>query len=260
MTTDVLLAVPNISEGRDLERVARIAGTDALLDVHSDRDHNRSVLTYGGAPEDVIRAVVAMVGRAVSEIDITKHEGVHPRFGAVDVLPLVCHRLSEHDVVKLAGQLIWSLAQGPGVPVYPYGLAGPDQRSLPELRRWLRETDQPSHPTAGVICLGVREPLVAFNVNVDAPLGEARQIAREIRRPEIRALGFPLPSRGLVQISLNLVEPQNIGPRTAFDLVDARGVQIIDCEVVGLVPADMKDQFDDLPVRAPVRSVEEALG
>jgi glutamate formiminotransferase len=255
----LLLAVPNISEGRDTDQVARIAGDD-VLDVHSDMDHNRSVLTYGGEPERVRAALVAMIDRAVAELDITRHDGVHPRFGVVDVLPLVPYSLDDFDIVKLAGELIWDIAQGPGVPVYPYGLAGPDQRTLPELRKWLRTAEQPAHPTAGVICLGVRGPLVAFNVNLDTGLDEAREIARTIRCDEIRALAFPLPSRGLVQVSMNLVEPSVVGPRKAFERIARSRTTIVDCEVVGLVPDPVLHELASLPLRAQARSVEDALG
>ncbi len=236
-----LRAIPNISEGRDAGKVAYIAGADALLDVHSDPDHNRSVLTYDGEPERVQEAVAAMIERAVSTLDIRNHDGVHPRFGVVDVLPFV-----GDDAIKAATGLVWTTAEGCGVPVHFYGDAHSEHRTLPELRRRLKETKPPAHPSAGVICIGVRGPLVAFNVNIDATLDEARAIAKRIRGDHIRALAFELPSRGLMQVSMNLVAPNALGPRQALELIDAN---IVDCEIVGLVPDGV--DVEGLPSRRP---------
>jgi glutamate formiminotransferase len=222
-----LRAIPNISEGRDPAKIAYIAGEDALLDIHADVDHNRAVLTYEA--DDLTDAINAMIERAVETLDIRTHDGVHPRFGVVDVLPFV------GDGAESAAKRVAT-----DVPVYRYG---PD-RSLPELRRWLRQTEHEVHPTAGVICVGVRGPLVAFNVNIDATLAEARAIAKRIRRRQVRALAFDLPSRGLVQVSMNLVDPYAFGPKDALELVDAN---IVDCEIVGLVPDGV--EVDGLPTR-----------
>lgn len=226
--TQTLLAIPNISEGRDAAKVTHVAGTDALLDVHIDPDHNRSVLTYGGDPDDVTNAVAAMIERAVSTLDIRTHTGAHPRFGVVDVLPFV-----GDGAEKAATGLVWTVAEGCGVPVHYYGRVASDQRTLPQLRRWLRETSPPAHPSGGVICIGVRDPLIAFNVTLDASLADAKRIAKEIRDENVRALGFDLPSRCLVQVSMNLVAPHIVGPTEAFERINATSV---DCEVVGLVP------------------------
>jgi len=251
VTDEILLAIPNISEGRDIDKVARVAGGSALLDVHSDPDHNRSVLTYGGSPGDVTRAVAAMIERAVATLDIRAHTGAHPRFGVVDVLPFV-----GPGAERAATGLVWQVAEGCGVPVHFYGKAHSQNRTLPELRRWLRETKPPAHPSAGVLCIGVRDPLVAFNVNIDATLDEAKAIARAIRSDEIRALAFGLPSRGLVQISMNLTDPLRIGPREAFTRIDAN---VVDCDVVGLVPDELLDDLEGLPLRTQPRGVRQAL-
>jgi glutamate formiminotransferase len=255
-----LLAVPNISEGRDAALVARIAGTDAILDISSDIDHNRSVLTYGGSPEPLLDALVGMVDRAVASLDIRTHHGVHPRFGVVDVLPIVpWDAATDDDARALITELSWRVAQGPGVTFFPYGRAAADGRSLPELRRLLPTHPEPQHSSAGVICVGIRDPLIAFNVNIDAPVDVARRIAGEIRTDEVRTLGFALPSRGLSQVSMNLLEPRSSGPRAAFVDVAARTDRIVDAEVVGLVPAAVLTQFADLPMRDQVRSIEDAL-
>lgn len=261
--SDVLLAVPNVSEGRDDDKILRIAGPD-VLHVHSDVDHHRSVLTYGGRPSDVVDAAYAMVERAVSDLDITAHSGVHPRFGVVDVLPFVPYRMDENRLREIVAELIWRIAQGPGVPTLTYGRTSADDRPLPDLRRSLRQELPVPHPSAGIICVGIRDPLIAFNVNCSGPLRGAQRVARELRRkPGIRALAFELPSRGLVQLSMNLVDIDHIGPAIAFELATglARGhaLNVIDAEVVGIVPERMRPQLTDLPLRWPVRTIEELL-
>ena len=252
MTTAALLAVPNISEGRDEALVRRIAGTDALLDVSSDPDHNRSVLTYGGEPERVMDACLAMIDRAVASLDLRDHTGVHPRFGVVDVLPFVPYGVDVANAEASATEMVWRIGMGPGVPTFLYGT----DRTLPELRRELRTNTQ-VHPTAGVICVGVREPLLAFNVNLRDSLDEAKLIARTVRSDQIRALAFELTSRRLVQVSMNLIDPLNVGPREVYRRVGALARDIVDCEVVGLVPDSVPT--DGLPWRRPVRSIDEAL-
>ncbi len=258
---NVLLAVPNISEGRDREKVARVAGEDAaLLDVHSDVDHNRSVLTYGGEPEAVVAAVSAMIERAVRELDLRYQQGAHPRFGVVDVLPFVPYSVQEGVAVKAATGLVWTTAETIGVPIHFYDRAAEDRRTLPELRRWLRDTEPSVHPSAGVICVGVRDPLVAFNVNFEGLLEEAKRVAVQIRSPDIRALGFELPSRELVQVSMNLVNPTTTGPAMAYARVaNALSQPVVDCEVVGLVPDAVITELEGPPLRSRVRSVEQAL-
>jgi glutamate formiminotransferase len=244
-----LLAVPNISEGRDARTIARIAGTDALLDVHSDPDHNRTVLTYGGEEDTVIRAVLEMISQATEWLDIRTHSGVHPRFGVVDVLPLVPYDGDVEEAID-AAETIESRVD---IPVFTYG----DERPLPVLRRHLREHRPVGHPTAGVICLGIREPLIAFNVNTASPLERVKAAAVEMRKlAGVRALAFELPSHA--QLSMNLTELAAVGPEVAFgravELVD-----VIEAEVVGLVPAWTLPQFEDIPLVRGARSIEEAL-
>jgi glutamate formiminotransferase len=258
---NILLAIPNISEGRNHEKVERVAGSDnALIDVQSDVDHNRSVLTYGGEPEAVVAAVAAMIDRAIGELDLREQHGAHPRFGVVDVLPFVPYSVPEQEALKAATGLVWRTAETSGVPIHFYERAAEDRRTLPQLRRWLRETKPPVHPSAGVICVGVRDPLIAFNVNFRGSLEEAGRIAKEIRDPDVRALGFELPSRELVQVSMNLVDPMSTGPAAAYARVaEAFSRRVVDCDVVGLVPDAVIPQLDGLPLRSPARSVEQAL-
>jgi glutamate formiminotransferase len=254
VTDNLLLAIPNVSDGRDTGLVRTIAGTDALLDVHSDPDHNRSVLTYGGTPGEIVDALAAMIDRAVTSLDIRKHDGVHPRFGVVDVVPFVTYRATEEVARNAMAELAWRVAQGPGVPVHFYGHG---YASLPQVRRALRDHDETAHPSGGVICMGIRDPLVAFNVNLDTTLGNAKLIAMEIRSPGIRALGFTLASRNLVQVSMNLVRPHEVGPRAAFQAVAERTNNVVDAEIVGLVPDEV--DVSDLPLRAPARTVAQAF-
>ncbi len=254
MTEQTLLAVPNISEGRNHAKVDRVAGEIALLDVHSDPDHHRSVLTYGGEPDLVIEMCFAMVERAVLEIDIAEHVGAHPRFGAVDILPFI-GPVSEEEISRFAQRI----SHGLGIPTFMYGRAAPDTRSLPSLRRELKFDKPGGHATAGVVCIGLRDPLIAFNVNLDAPIADARRVARQIRSPDLRALAFELPSRQLVQVSMNLVQPLRLGPRAAYDRVAALTNRIVDAEVVGLVPQATLPDLAGIPLRVPARSIESVL-
>jgi glutamate formiminotransferase len=262
--SDIVLAVPNIAEGRDADLVARIAGTISLLDVHSDPDHNRSVLTYGGPIDDVFDTVYAMIERAVAALDIGSHAGVHPRFGVVDVLPFVPYDADEDALHERVAELRWRIDQGPGVPTFTYGRISDERRTLPDLRRGLRADPPVSHPTAGVICIGVRDPLIAFNVNCLGSHAAAREAATELRaHPGIRALGLDLASRGEVQLSMNLVDLDTTGPGRAFEAAVAaarrHGLQVIDAEVAGLVPQSTSAQFKRLPLRWPVRTIEDTL-
>ncbi|HVL80163.1 MAG TPA: hypothetical protein VM840_01050 [Actinomycetota bacterium] len=257
MTSPVLLAVPNLSEGRDPALVRELADHPALLDVHIDPDHNRSVLTYGGPPDVVGDACLSLVSRAVARLDLRAHEGVHPRNGVVDVLPIVPFRAEVADAERLAGHLAREITTQHGVTVHRYGAD-----DLPALRRGLRGTS--GHPTAGVVSVGVRGPLIAFNVNARGTLEGAREVASEVRRiPAVRALGFELPSRGLVQVSMNLTDPSITGPREAYGAVTARaathGLSPVEAEVVGLVPEVFLVEIEGLPMAGPVRSVEAAL-
>lgn len=254
-----LLAVPNISEGRNRSIVEEIAGRDDLLDIDMDPDHNRSVLTYAGPADTLATTLTSMVERAVTLLDIGGHAGVHPRSGVVDVLPIVPYAADERAATILLADLTWRIAQGPGVPMLRYGRADEAGVTLPELRRHLRSAPLARHPTAGVICVGIRDPLIAFNVQLDATVAIARRIAGRIRRPGIRALGFELPSRGCVQVSMNLTDPEHVGPRQAFDAVAGETATIIDAEVVGLVPASVVQDFDGLPMREPVATIEARI-
>jgi glutamate formiminotransferase / 5-formyltetrahydrofolate cyclo-ligase len=232
----------NISEGSRPHVVTAIASTavGSLLDVHSDVHHNRSVLTLVGeeAPRAVARA-------AVAALDLRCHQGVHPRFGVVDVVPFVplAGSTLRHAAAARDRFLGW-LADELGVPGFAYG----PERTLPEVRRHAFRELAPDrgpprpHPTAGATAVGARPALVAWNVWLAEPdLALAQHIAREIRGPRLRALGLPV-GQG-VQISMNLVEPDELGPAEAWDLVAERGA-VAGAELVGLVPRSVLERID----------------
>lgn len=266
MTTEpVLVAVPNISEGRDTTLIGQLAAAGPLLDVHSDPVHHRTVITYGGGPDDVIDASNALLEHAAQTLDLRMHRGVHPRNGVLDVLPFVPLTCPE-DVAQDAARRLAEVAASLGVPVYFYERAAYPVRSLPDLRRALRRTDRPApdlgprepHPTAGVMCIAVRDPLIAFNVTVRAEATVLRAIATRLRRlPAVRALAFS------DQISMNLIDPARTSPRSAFRAVQAAAVElgadVGSCEVVGLVPDNVLAELEELPCSAPPRSVEAAI-
>jgi glutamate formiminotransferase / 5-formyltetrahydrofolate cyclo-ligase len=239
----VLECVVNVSEGADpsvIDAVARAAG-DALLDLHVDPHHNRSVLTLAGP--DVENAARAVAAEAVRRIDLRLHVGVHPRLGAVDAVPFVpLEGSSMDDAVAARDRFAAWAGDELGVPCFLYG----PERTLPDVRRHAftglaPDTGGPvAHPTAGAICAGARPVLVAYNVwlveGVD--VGAARQVAREIRGPGLRALGLDVGGRA--QVSMNLVDPYRVGPAEAYDLVAARA-PVDRAELVGLVPAAVLD-------------------
>jgi glutamate formiminotransferase len=275
--TRLVECVPNFSEGRNPETVRLIADAIAavesacVLDTHIDPDHNRSVITFVATPEKVVRAAVNAVRRASQLIDISTHQGEHPRIGATDVLPFVPVRgVTMDDCVALAHQAGKSIAHELGIPVYYYEQAAlrPDRVNLEDVRRGalelLREqiTTNPErapdvglpqvHETAGAIAVGARRFLIAFNVilrSTDTAI--ARQIARKIRArngglPFVKALGFRLHTRALVQVSMNLVNYEVTGMTEAYEAVrreaDVLGVEIQGAEIVGLVPRDALDR------------------
>lgn len=234
-TRRVLECVVNISEGRDddlVDSIAATAGPD-LLDVHRDRDHNRSVLTLLG--EDAPRAVAAA---AVARLDLTRHQGVHPRIGVVDVVPFVAlGEAGPADAIAARDRFGAWAAATLALPGFAYG----PERTLPDVRRQaftaLAPTWGPSapHPTAGAVAVGARPPLVAYNLWL-APgtdLAVARAVARDLRCGEVRALGLAVGDD--VQVSMNLVAPEVVGPAEVWDRVAAL-TDVARAELVGLVP------------------------
>jgi glutamate formiminotransferase len=269
----IVECIANFSEGRDPSVVGLIA--EAIASVSSvyvlrregDVDHNRSVITFAGEPEAVVEAAVRGVSRAVGLIDLTRHTGEHPRMGAADVVPFVPIRgitMAECALLaRRAGERIWAEL---GVPVYLYEESAlvPEHRNLADLRRGqfeaIRETisidrvrapdigEPRVHPTAGITAVGARHPLIAYNVDLGTTdIAVARAIARTIRHssgglPHVKALGFERKTRGVVQVSMNLVNHRGTGIHEAFEAVRAEaerlGVPIVSSEIIGLVPQE----------------------
>ncbi|MCU1486301.1 MAG: Formiminotransferase domain protein [Actinomycetia bacterium] len=229
----MLVSAVNVSEGRDGPALARIvaAAGDDLLDLHRDEHHHRSVLTVAGP--DAVRRVAAA---AVATIDLRRHSGVHPRLGAVDVVPFVPYAGSTMDEAAAARDAFAAWIAGElTVPAFVYREQGP---TLPQVRRTARLQLLP-HPTAGAVAVGARGPLVAYNVWLAEPdLALAQEVAGRIRGDGIRALGLPVGDR--VQVSMNLVDPLRVGPATAYDAVAALA-PVAGAELVGLVPRAVLD-------------------
>ena len=257
----IIESVPNFSEGRDPVIVASIGRAVSavpgvsLLDTTSDPDHNRSVLTFAGAPGAVADAAFFAVRAAMEKIDLSRHAGVHPRLGAADVIPLVPVEgitLEECAVLARAlGARIWNEL---GVPVYLYEAAAlrPECQRLENVRKLAPAGLAPDfgtgrHPTAGASVVGARKFLIAWNINLrTADLKVAREIAREIREssgglPAVKSIGLPLESRGQVQVSINLVDFERTPLYVVFDAVrercEARGIEIVGSELIGMIPA-----------------------
>jgi glutamate formiminotransferase len=290
--------VPNVSEGRRREVVdevvAAFAGADPgvlVLDRSSDPDHHRSVVTLAGPGPALVEAAVAGARACARLIDLNQHRGVHPRMGALDVLPFVpfggATRLAgagdpDLDCAALAERAGRRIAADAGVPVYLYGAAArrPDRVALPAVRgrgfEALRDApDQDPdfggpgpHPTAGATAVGAREVLVAYNIDLaGADLDLARRIAAAVRErdgglPAVRAMGVALDERGvdrgLVQVSMNLLDYRVTPPAVAFaavaELAGRAGARVEASEIVGLVPAAALAGVDpaDLRLRGAV--------
>ncbi len=236
----MLECVINVSEGRRstvIEALVRAAGP-ALLDVHSDPHHNRSVLTLVG--EEAPRAIASS---AVELIDIRGHQGVHPRIGAVDVVPFVpLGSATMADAIGARDRFATWAADALDLPCFLYG---PEQ-SLPDLRRSVRMQFAPDtgprrpHFTAGATAVGARPVLVAYNVVLAASdLELAQRLATELRSPAVRTLGFAVG--GEVQLSANLISPSTFGPADLYDAVAAR-TDVARAELVGLLPRAVLEQ------------------
>ncbi len=266
---DILMCVPNISEGKDLQVVEAVVHEVRqtpgvkLLDYSSDKDHNRSVLTFLGAPEPVLAAAEAMAVSALQLIDMTQHEGSHPRLGAVDVVPFIPIRHIETqeavDVARRFGRFVGEL----GVPVYYYEDAAtrPERCSLVEIRRgeyeglatkledpaWLPDEGPAAfNPKSGAVITGVRFPLIAFNVNLRTDdLSIAQRIARAVRHINggyryVRAMGLSLEDQGLVQVSMNLTNYVKTPIPRVLETIRSEaaryGVDVAGTELIGPVP------------------------
>ena len=263
-----LECVPNISEGRRRDAIdacveaASIRGV-RVLDVSSDQDHNRTVLTLLGAGDDLARAATALAAAAVRHIDVASHSGVHPFLGALDVVPFVPLEAGHMPAAVGAAHQCADALAGLDLPVFLYGEAAshPARAVLADHRRgglsrlaermttgeWPpdRGPSRP-HPTGGAVCVSARPPLVAFNLLLDTDnLAAAKRIAASLREsgggpPGVRALGFFLESRGQAQVSVNLTDCERTSLHDvvcrADELASALDVQVVETELVGLAP------------------------
>ena len=262
-----LESVPNVSEGRETDVLAALRAAFSsparLLDVHTDWDHHRSVFTLVGSGDDLAQTLLAGIRCAAERIDLRRHEGAHPRIGAADVVPLVpLEPAAEPAAREAALALADRIAAELGLPVFFYGRLTEDGREPAFLRRGGPEVLQrridageiapdrgPAqlHPTAGGVLVGVRRPLVAFNVNLRTDeVAIAKEIARLVRErdggfPGVRALGLELPKAGLTQVSMNVTDWEAAALHEIVSRIvteaERRGVAVAGSELVGLMPA-----------------------
>jgi len=269
--TKIIECIPNVSEGRRSDVVEAIAAAiravpgASLLDFSSDASHNRSVFTFAGDAAAVKAAVLAIYERAVPAIDLRSHAGEHPRLGAVDVVPFVpIEGVTMAECVALAKDVASEVARRFAVPVYLYedASANPARKNLEDIRRgefeglaqkmsapeWAPDYGGPApHPTAGASVIGARMPLIAYNINLSTDrLDVAKKIAAGIRHSSggfryVKAAGFELKDRGVVQVSMNLTNYEKTPIFRVFETVkreaERYGVAVLESEIVGLVPA-----------------------
>jgi glutamate formiminotransferase len=276
----VLEAVPNVSEGREAATITSIgtafASSARLLDAHSDPDHHRSVFTLAAAPDALEESLVAGVARACELIDLRRHEGVHPRVGAVDVVPLVPLRPEEMESAKaLAVAVARRFGEELGLAVFLYGEVGDGRRpvffrrgGLAELGRRVATAEiAPAFgppmldPRSGAVLVGARKPLVAYNLDLDTDdVRVANAVAEAVREsgggmPGVQAMGLRLPRSGRVQVSMNVVDLDGAPLHEVVERVRAeaaaRGAEVLDGELVGLVPEQVLSAATAAGVRLP---------
>ncbi len=264
--------VPNFSEGRDLDKIEKIVspfrGKDGLnlLDYKWDKDHNRLVVTVVGEPEIVKGAVLDAIGVAIEVIDLRVHKGQHPRMGACDVVPYIpIKNVSTEEAIDLAKKTAKEAWERYSLPIFLYEKAAtnPQRENLSNIRKgefegmnekmtqpeWIPDYgDAKVHPTAGVTAVGVRMPLIAFNVNLDTNnLEIANKIAKNVRFTGgglryCKALGVELKERGIVQVSMNMTDFTKTALYRSYELVKMEakryGVNVVGTEIIGLLPME----------------------
>jgi glutamate formiminotransferase len=264
----LLQSVVNVSEGRDAGVIGALAerGGESLLDLHCDRDHNRSVFTLAG--DDVEGAVRRLARHAVAALDLREHHGAHPRRGVLDVVPWIdlvvdttgrWHNGRLETAAAARDRFARWAATELDLPCFTYGSPPPagwppagwpsvpdvSVRTLPYVRKEAWRTLLPDtgparpHRSAGATCVGARPVLVAYNLWLaEADPVAARRIAAEVRSPQLRTLGLQVGAS--VQVSCNLIDPWTVGPGAAFDAVATR-VEVARAELVGLLPLGVLD-------------------
>ncbi len=288
----LLECVPNISEGRDSQKIARIAEAITkhpkvkLLNISSDRDHHRSVFTFVGEPEAVKEAALSFALKAIELIDMREHRGEHPRLGAVDVVPFIpIYGVEMKEAVKIARQFGRELG-AQGIPIFFYEEAASraERKELPSIRKgeyeklaeklkdpeW-RPDEGPAefNPKSGATVVGARFPLVAYNVNLKSEdLNLAKEIAKMVRFrdggfPHVRAMGVSLKEKGMVQVSMNLTNYQVTNLPKVYDFISAealrRGVEVAGSEIVGLLPLAVLEGIVQHYLKYPEFSIRQVI-
>jgi glutamate formiminotransferase len=291
-TMRILECVPNISEGRDERKIASIAEEVKkhkgvkLLDVSSDKDHHRTVITFLGEPTAVKNAALSMAFRAVELIDMREHRGAHPRLGAVDVVPFIpIQGVDMAEAVQVARDFGRELGRK-GIPVFFYeeAAAREERRELPTLRKgeyeglpkrmkdpeWKPdEGPQIFNAKSGATVAGARFPLVAYNVNLKTDdLSLAKEIAKKVRFkdggfPNVRAMGVDLKEQKRVQVSMNLTNYQVTNIPTVYEFIKAealkKGIEIGESEIVGLIPLGAVEGLFGHYLRCPQFSIRQII-
>lgn len=266
----IVECIPNFSEGKRQSVIEAIADSIRavdgvrLIDYSSDTSHNRSVFTFIGSPEAVKEAAFVSCKTASKLIDMTQHKGEHPRMGATDVIPFVPIKdITEAECIALSQELGEQIAAELDIPVFLYESSAtrPERKNLATIRKgqfegmaqklkdpdWAPDYGSPRpHPTAGVVAVGTRFPLIAYNVNLDTPdIAIADKIARLIRERSgglvnVRAIGVMLEEKNIAQVSINMINYEKTALYRAFEMVkmEARryGVNVIASEIIGLTP------------------------
>jgi len=294
MFRKIVECVPNFSEGRRKEVIEEIVDQVRkrkdvkLLDYSSDPDHNRTDVTFIGEPKAVKEAALDLAMKCVELIDMNKHKGEHPRMGAIDVVPFVpVYNVTMEECVKLAHEFAKEFAEKSGVPCFMYEEAAtrPDRKNLADVRRGefegLKEEigKNPDrvpdygpnriHPTAGATAVGARFFLIAFNVNLGtSDIEIAKKIAKAVRYSSggyryVKAMGFELKERGIVQVSMNLTNYKKTPIFRVFETIkneaERYGVPVVGSEIVGLVPLEALVEVADYYLRLENFSMEQIL-
>ena len=287
--------IPNISEGRRMDLVEEFADIVravpgvTLIDYSSDASHNRSVFTFLGEPNQVMEAAFRFAQHAVEKIDLRVHQGEHPRMGAVDVIPFVPIRdMDMAECVELSKKLGERLSSELDLPVFLYeeSASAPHRKNLAAIRKGqfegmaakvLEDQWHPDfggnriHPSAGVVAVGARQPLIAFNINLDTPdVSIAKKIAKIIREKDggfraVKALGVMLEERNIAQVSINMCDYKQTPLYRVLEFVRfeaARyGVHVVGTEIIGLAPmmafVDAADYYLQIEKFDPFKQVLE---
>ncbi|HPG59228.1 MAG TPA: glutamate formimidoyltransferase [Candidatus Wallbacteria bacterium] len=289
----IIETVPNFSEGRDEAVIKQISdcfrNVDEvkLLDVKPDKDHNRTVVTAIGEPEPLKNCLYKAFEIAVEKIDLKKHKGEHPRMGAVDVVPFIPVRNSNmNECIELAKETAGVISAKYNLPIFLYEAAAtsPDRQNLANIRKgeyegWFEKIKDPKwkpdfgpsevHPTAGASVFGAREYLIAFNVNLDtSDIKIADKIARAVRGSSgglvnVKGMGVELSGRGIVQVSMNLVNYKKTPIFRVFEMVRLEaaryGVNVVGSELIGMAPMEALIQCADYYLRIEDFDIKQVI-